>query len=417
MSGASCPKTLPSIGDILRAKGVVTHFQPILSARQKSIVGLEALSRGFVPGEGVIGAQALFRMAEEAGVTDGIESLCRRQTVHSFSRVAARARDLMLFMNLHVPASHPPHAIASELDALLDSSGLPAGNIAIEILEAEIQDMGQVRALVDLLRTRGFLIVLDDVGSGYSNLDRIPYIKPDLLKVDRSLISRIDSDYHKRGTLKSLVDLGRKIGALVVAEGVETEDEAMVALELGADLLQGYYLGRPCEAESMEGEELVDAYRRVEALAKKFKRHMVEKINEQRLQHGRFGVVMQQILSELTRVQADEFDGILRRAVVTYPIVECLYVLDHSGVQVTDTVCNPSLPMRAHGGIFRPAPRGADHSLKEYYYMLLDVELRKYTTEPYVSLASGSVSRTISTYFRDGQNERMYILCVDVLCD
>src|SRR4029078_7256250 len=139
--------------------------------------GLEALSRGFVPGEDVIGAQALFRMAEEDGVTDGIESLCRYQALHSFSRVAARARDLMLFMNLHVPASHSPHAIATELDELLASSGLSAANIAIEIVEAEIQDMGRVRALVDLLRTRGFLIVLDDVGAGYSNLDRIPSIK------------------------------------------------------------------------------------------------------------------------------------------------------------------------------------------------------------------------------------------------
>ena len=113
-----------------------------------------------------------------------------------------------------------------------------------------------MRSLVDLLRSRGFLIVLDDVGSGHSNLDRIPFIKPDLLKVDRTLIARIDTDYHKRGTLKSLVDLGRKIGALVVAEGVETEGEAMVALELGADLLQGLCLGRPNDADFMRREGL-----------------------------------------------------------------------------------------------------------------------------------------------------------------
>jgi hypothetical protein len=64
--------------------------------------------------------------------------------------------------------------------------------------------------------------------------------------------------------------------------------------------------------------------------------------------------------------------------------------------------------------MFQPAPKGADHSLKEYYYILMDVELQKFTTDPYVSLATGNVCRTISTAFRDAANNRLYILCVDV---
>jgi hypothetical protein len=69
---------------------------------------------------------------------------------------------------------------------------------------------------------------------------------------------------------------------------------------------------------------------------------------------------------------------------------------------------------RETGVMFHPAPRGTDHSLKEYYYILLDVELQKYTTDPYVSFASGHLSRTISTYFRDDDNS-LYVLCIDVL--
>lgn len=64
--------------------------------------------------------------------------------------------------------------------------------------------------------------------------------------------------------------------------------------------------------------------------------------------------------------------------------------------------------------MFHPAPRGADHSLKEYYYVPMDVELQKFTTDPYVSLATGNVCRTLSTAFRDAINNRMYILCIDV---
>ena len=64
--------------------------------------------------------------------------------------------------------------------------------------------------------------------------------------------------------------------------------------------------------------------------------------------------------------------------------------------------------------MFRPARKGTDHSLKEYYYVLIDVELQKYTTDPYVSLASGNLCRTISTCFRDAAQNRTFVLCVDV---
>ena len=406
-----------SIHELLNSGGIVTYFQPILSARQRSIVGLEALSRGVGADSGVIAPRVLFNAAGEAGLIDELDQLCRQQAVRAFSRLRADTGDHMLFLNMHVPVAQTPAVLANEIDELVSMAGLSPRSLAIEILEAEIQDMGQVRSLVNLLRSRGFLIVLDDVGSGHSNLDRIPFIKPDLLKVDRTLIARIDTDYHKRGTLKSLVDLGRKIGALVVAEGVETEGEAMVALELGADLLQGFCLGRPNEADFMRREGLSDAIGRLEALATGFRGYMVGKINERRLQHRRLNVVLNQVLYDLTGADVTQFDGILTAGVNKYPSVECVYVLDHAGIQVTDTVCNPSVRRRDHGAIFRPAPRGADHSLKEYYYSLLDVEPDKHTTDPYVSLASGSISQTISTHFRDTRSNTTYVLCIDVLCN
>ena len=91
-----------------------------------------------------------------------------------------------------------------------------------------------------------------------------------------------------------------------------------------------------------------------------------------------------------------------------------MYVLDDAGIQVTETICNAAVTQRPGAAMFRPARKGTDHSLKEYYYVLIDVELQKYTTDPYVSLASGNLCRTISTCFRDAANNRLYVLCVDV---
>jgi len=306
---------------------------------------------------------------------------------------------------------------AGSVDELLNETqklNLSPRNIAIEILESAFDDAGHLRSLLETFRSQGFLLVLDDVGVGYSNLDRIPLIKPDVLKLDRSLVADIENDYHRQETFKALVQLSRRIGTLVVAEGVETQPQAICALELGADLLQGFFLGRPEQSSTLVCTE---ATRRVGELGRRYKAFMIDRINQRKLQHRRFNIILNEILCELTRSNFEEFDLVLGYIITSYSNVECIYVLDESGAQVSSTVCNPRLPPRAKGVMFRPAPQGADHSLKEYYYVLLDVELQKYTTDPYVSLATGNLCRTISTFFRDSRNNKMYILCIDVLCD
>jgi hypothetical protein len=98
----------------------------------------------------------------------------------------------------------------------------------------------------------------------------------------------------------------------------------------------------------------------------------------------------------------------------SFPAIECAFVLDETGVQVSTTVCRNTLEPRRNRVLFRPAPRGTDHSLKDYYFLLRNVELQKFTTDPYVSMASGNLCRTISIGFRDADGQRTYILCIDV---
>lgn len=414
----------PSIHDILAAGNVCTHFQPILSARRKSIVGLEALSRGIAGIEaisagsvawegGLIPPVTLFQMAESEGVVPQLEQLCRETAARRFAALPDRPEGLVLFMNFELLAASDDRA-ADQLSRLFASVGVSPCNVAIEILESRVDDLPRLCQVLAQFRELGFLVVLDDVGTGHSNLDRIPLIQPDILKIDRCLVSNVDGDYYKQETIKSLVGLARRIGALVVAEGVETEGEAIVSLELGADLLQGHFLSRPQEIKAFNDDVLADATERTHALARTFKSYMVTKINQRKLEHRRFNVILNQLLCELTNAEASEFDELLAQAITRYPNVECIYVLDEAGTQITETICNKCIPRREGGVMFHPAPRGADHSLKEYYYIPMDVELQNFTTDPYVSLATGNVCRTLSTAFRDAANNRMYILCIDV---
>jgi EAL domain-containing protein (putative c-di-GMP-specific phosphodiesterase class I) len=402
---------------LIQDRGVTTHFQPIFSARQKAVVGVEALARGVRADGSLVPPTRLFKMAAEESLSVVVEGLCRESAVETFARLDGRLDELLLFLNLDLVGQPEPEALPDELERLVARAGVAPTSVAVEFLEARLDDVARFASLAAGLRARGFLVVLDDVGAGHSNLDRIPLFRPDVIKIDRSLITGVNADYYKQETLKSLVGLSRRIGALVVAEGIETEGEAITALELGADLLQGFYLSRPQAVTAFAAGGIARVSSEVEALARKFKSHMVGAINGRKLQHRRFNVILNRILCDLGNTEAAEFDEILARIIPEYPTVECIYVLDDAGVQVTETIWNgadgPLLPQPG-GALFRPAPRGTDHSLKEYYYVPLDVELQKYTTDPYVSLASGNLCRTISTCFRDAGNNCLYVLCVDV---
>src|SRR6185312_10106622 len=399
----------------LEPRRIVTHFQPIFSVRRRLVVGLEALSRGVDLGGELIAPASLFKAALAEGRSEAVEAACRESAVRSFARLPAQLEDVLLFLNLDVAPMASPDATAAELQALVYGAGLQPCQVAVEFLEARFDDPARFGALASALRRLGFLMALDDVGAGHSNLDRIPLFRPDIIKIDRSLVEGVHSDFYKQETLKSLVGLSRRIGALVVAEGIETEAEAVTALELGCDLLQGYFLAKPQPPEAFQTTTAgAHGMAPVEALARSFRGRMVGEIHGRREAHRRLNGLLGRLLGELTGRSEAELDAVLGHAVREDPRIECLYVLDAAGLQITDTICNESMARRPGGAMFRPAPRGTDHSLKEYFYVLVDVELPRYTTDPYVSLASGHLCRTISTCFQDATDGRTYVLCADV---
>ncbi len=399
----------------LEAPGIVTYFQPIFSVRRRLVVGLEALSRGVDLGGELIAPASLFKTALAEGRSEAVEAACRESAVRTFAQLKAHRDEVLLFLNLDVAATANPESAAAELQALVYGAGLQPCQVAVEFLEARFDEPSRLAALAAALRRLGFLMALDDVGAGHSNLDRIPLFRPDIIKIDRSLITDVNADFYKQETLKSLVSLSRRIGALVVAEGIETEAEAVTALELGCDLMQGYFLARPQPADAFQTTAAAaSAMGAVETLARSFRSRMVGEIHDRREAHRRLNTLLGRLLGELTGRSQAELDAALARAVHDDPRIECLYVLDAAGLQVTDTVCNESMGRRPGGAMFRPAPRGTDHSLKEYFYVLVDVELPRYTTDPYVSLASGHLCRTISTCFQDATDGRTYVLCADV---
>ncbi len=124
----------------------------------------------------------------------------------------------------------------------------PAERIVLEVTEhAEISDAERLMDELHLIRGRGVLLAIDDAGAGYSGLQQILSLQPDIIKLDMSLTTGVDTDVVRRSLASALVGFAKQTGAKIVAEGIETETELEVLSELGVPLGQGYLLGRPAD--------------------------------------------------------------------------------------------------------------------------------------------------------------------------
>ncbi len=242
-------------------------------------------------------------------------------------------------------------------------------------------------------------MALDDVGSGHSNLNRIPLLKPDIIKIDRYLIQDIDKDYHKQEVFKSITGLSRVIGTLIVAEGVETKKEAILSIELRADFIQGFYFSEPKQVFCQDIEE------KINDLYAEFKKYFQEKTLRKKSKNRILLKIIKDLSRELELIFYNE--GISKDANIknkikeylkNYDYIECIYLIDEEGKQISNTYFDENTPVFHKNSLFSPAQKGDDHSLKQYFYQLKISHSSHYISKTYISMATGKICRTVSAY-------------------
>ena len=218
-------------------------FQPIIETRSGEVYGFEALAR--IPDSTCFSNIAdLFPFAEKIGQLYPIETLCRRQAITSYSKVAQNKE--MLFLNIDPQVLIDPEFASGHTRKLLSERGLTPSDVVLEITErSSIEDFSTFRDALDHYRNQGYLIALDDVGAGYSSLQSVAELHPDFLKIDRSLIQDVNADPIKWALLETFVTFSKRIGCRIIAEGVETEAEMRTVVQLGVDYVQGFFVARP----------------------------------------------------------------------------------------------------------------------------------------------------------------------------
>lgn len=228
--------------ELLRTKAVSAFYQPILDFTTGTILGWEALARG-PAGTSFQSPIMLFELAEQLERLFALEELCREKAIMNLGDIAP---DQKLFLNIHPRTMVDPDFTPGKTLQLLEQAGMKPANIVFEITERHsLQDFGLFHRTLEHYRSQGFQVAVDDVGAGYSGLSTIAEIQPDFMKIDMSLVANVDRDPVKRALLETITTFAEKIGAKIIAEGIETRAQAICLLDIGVHYGQGYFLARP----------------------------------------------------------------------------------------------------------------------------------------------------------------------------
>jgi EAL domain-containing protein (putative c-di-GMP-specific phosphodiesterase class I) len=394
------------VKDILTNLVIDVEFQPVVSVVKRSVIGLDGISTGADLRGTFIPLNELFNHAEKSNLEIDLDRLIREKIVEAFNEVCSDDEKLLFItINMAVISKFVGSGIILDL---VNKFNINPQNVVLEIYENNIEDVEVLKQFINSYRSRGFLVSVT-IGSGFANLDKISHVEPDIIKISEAITKDMEIDFYKQEIFKSLVNLSKKISALVVADGILTEEQAIISTELGADMLQGNYFA---QYESINNNILYSIEEKIHYIASQYKKYKTEQIEFEKSNHKKYERLLNNIINELSIIHENEFSDRLKEIITRYDVFECIYVLDESGAQVSDTVTRFKNMLSQKALIFKPAKKGTDHSLKKYYYFLQNMGLAKYVTEQYISLASGNLCITISEKFKDVNNKN-YILCID----
>jgi len=245
---------LSALSAILTHRDLHSLFQPIVSLSDRHILGYEALTRG--PSNSALHSPiSLFAVARQTGRLSELELACRESACRRFSEQKLEGK---LFLNISpeslLEPSHPPGRTLQ----LLQRYGIPPSQVVIELTEqTPTDDFGLLYNALYHYRDMGFSIALDDLGAGYSSLRLWSELRPDYVKIDRHFIDGIHEDAVKREFVGSMLQMAKASRAVVIAEGIELQEELAVLIDMGVELVQGYLLCRPQEHPPRDARALL----------------------------------------------------------------------------------------------------------------------------------------------------------------
>ncbi len=388
---------------IIENKDIAVDFQPIYSLNTKKYIGLEALSRGKYNGE-IISPYQLFETAKKMDLSLTLDRVCREKAMHAF---ATENRASTLFINFETSVLNKIISGTGEIMKTASENGISPQNIVIELNESRVKDSYNLMMFVDFYRSKGFLIALDNVSAGFDTINRIMLINPDIIKIDRAIVSQIESNTYNQEVFRSIINTAKQIGAMTVAEGVETADEVITCMLMGVDYFQGFYFQKPEQFNYLFTNE---ARLRLEESAQRLNISIKKNPTVVNVQIESYKRIIFDLVSRLATIEDENYNAALEKYVHEHNEIECAFLIDSKGFQITDTVmCDGTTILEG----YHPAIPGVNHDIKNYFYAIKEQIEDPFISGWYISNATGQSCKTISSKFYN-KNGEMIVTCVDL---
>jgi diguanylate cyclase (GGDEF)-like protein len=231
---------------------LVVHFQPKVSLRDGTVLGAEALVRWNHPTRGFIRPDDFIPVAEHSGLITPLTFAVLRQALDACAGWRRSGRPIGVAVNIS-PRSLLDPAFVDEVARAIAAVEVPAGAVTLEITESSLMDDPERSvAALHRLRSLGVQLSIDDLGTGYSSLAYLQRLPAAEVKIDRSFLQSGPDDDEAMTVVGAVVDLGHRLGRVVVAEGVEDEETWRMLQRRGCDAAQGYWLARPLPAADFD---------------------------------------------------------------------------------------------------------------------------------------------------------------------
>ena len=230
----------------------VLHYQPKVNLRSAALAGVEALVRWNHPDHGLIYPDHFISAAEDCGAIDALTDWVLREGMAQLTRWHSQGLALRVALNVSMENLRSP-GFVQRVGELARQTGVSPRDVTLEVTESRLMSPSPtpLESLVRL-RMQRFGLSIDDFGTGHSTLAQLRDVPFTELKIDRSFVCGARHNQITRPMLEGSIAIAKGLGMASVAEGVETEDDWQLLRELGCDLAQGYFIGRPMAAQRLQ---------------------------------------------------------------------------------------------------------------------------------------------------------------------
>lgn len=396
------------IKNIIEKNSIKVYFQVIISPIDNLFFSVESFIRGINPDTGeLIPPTILFKEAYNQNLTSELDKACINQIFKTFKPISLLNPRIMLHIN--ISKSFIPEACESQF--LLQCSkniDLNPKRIVIDInnIGLDTESIERTTMFIKSHREAGFYISIDDIGHDYSNIDKMIYYNPDIIKINHQMLNNLSNEYYKNKIIITITKIAHEMGILVISTGIETKDHLIDAVKSGAQLLQGFYLSPSKELTYLDMIQITES----------FDKDLVHRILSEEQVIDDKNVILNVVrFNTDLKSRIEDFDisqvyTYAKTIMTQYPFLESGYLLNSKGIQISNTFINKDSFGNRNKELFGMYDVGFDHSDEELFFRLDSPILTDWTIKPFRSRLTNAICVTGS--FKVGPKDKPYIVVV-----